>query len=477
MTGSFKNDEKELMKIFFENTLFSDGIKMDNLERRIFNQQGPPSNDLGQLGIELIVRPECNQKCSYCYIHNFGKELYPIEERVSNEQILNNLRILLNYIFNEQKVYINRWELFAGDLFYDDFIFDIYQVFYDILLPINQMYKMLMVQHPIFLLMPCNCSFITNSNQVQKLEEWIKKFREINVDIVYSCSTDGKYATLTREGKQLDDDYWNTLFTFLEKHHWGCHPMVAADNIDKWIENYDWWCEQYQKYDLGTNDFQPMMLEVRNDNWTPEKIQQYCQLLDHMITKRLQLCDNELDKLAYHLFKGDGRFNTLPALNQYDPIKLQSFFDPLQNQKISCSIQGLIHITLNNLNIVPCHRTCYRQFRAGQFIVEDGKIIDFEPFNVNTFLSILYVNATKQVKCINCIYNRLCLKGCLGAQYETNGEIFQPAISVCNFFEAKYNFLITKYYQMGIIPSAISQGLIEDNMIHYYEEASMAYLE
>ena len=29
--------------------------------------------------IELIIRPECNQKCQYCYITNHGDELYPKE--------------------------------------------------------------------------------------------------------------------------------------------------------------------------------------------------------------------------------------------------------------------------------------------------------------------------------------------------------------------------------------------------------------
>jgi DNA repair photolyase len=27
--------------------------------------------------VELIIRPECNQKCEYCYIYKYGDKLYP----------------------------------------------------------------------------------------------------------------------------------------------------------------------------------------------------------------------------------------------------------------------------------------------------------------------------------------------------------------------------------------------------------------
>ena len=36
---------------------------------------------------ELVIRPECNQNCSYCYITQHGKELYPLEKRVDTETI------------------------------------------------------------------------------------------------------------------------------------------------------------------------------------------------------------------------------------------------------------------------------------------------------------------------------------------------------------------------------------------------------
>jgi sulfatase maturation enzyme AslB (radical SAM superfamily) len=28
--------------------------------------------------VELIIRPECNQQCKYCYLKQYGHESYPI---------------------------------------------------------------------------------------------------------------------------------------------------------------------------------------------------------------------------------------------------------------------------------------------------------------------------------------------------------------------------------------------------------------
>jgi hypothetical protein len=45
----------------------------------------------------------------------------------------------------------------------------------------------------------------------------------------------------------------------------------------------------------------------------------------------------------------------------------------------------------------------------------------------------------------------ICHKGCLGAQYESSGELFYPAISVCNLSIEKCKFLINKYYTSGVL--------------------------
>ena len=63
-------EDKEMLKTFLNNYLFKNKIK---------NKLVASNAD-----VELIIRPECNQKCSYCYITKYGNELYPPEKRVDN---------------------------------------------------------------------------------------------------------------------------------------------------------------------------------------------------------------------------------------------------------------------------------------------------------------------------------------------------------------------------------------------------------
>ena len=138
----YYENEKELVKTFLRELLFNEdnttnSIYHLNLADMDLEREKRESRKYNYL--ELIIRPECNLKCEYCYIAEHGKELYPVEQRVSNETILNNLDILLNYIYNKNDLFIRRFSLFSGDLFYDNFIFDILDVFY------KYMYKQFIV--------------------------------------------------------------------------------------------------------------------------------------------------------------------------------------------------------------------------------------------------------------------------------------------------------------------------------------------
>jgi len=223
----------------------------------------------GGMNIELIVRPDCNQKCEYCYIAKYGHKSYPIEERVSNEEILKNLDSFLDYIYNDREYFVGDWELFAGDMFYDGLYFDLLDVFYKYISVEYEKHTNLYLDPHIHIFAPINFSFIENEEYVKKFDEYFFKFQKIGVDLGFSCSTDGKYAVSTREKRTLSDDYFDKIFTFMKKYHHRPHPMIAAVNIENWIENYDWWREQFKKYFYeDPTDFLPMMLEVRNDDWT-----------------------------------------------------------------------------------------------------------------------------------------------------------------------------------------------------------------
>ena len=109
-----------------------------------------------------------------------------------------------------------------------------------------------------------------------KTEQDLEKMKTLGITICFSYSGDGKYLTDTRERTDISDELYDEIFSLIARHpEFGCHPMVGACNISKWVENYDWWLDQYKKYFPNDEDFQPSMLEVRNDDWTKENIQDY----------------------------------------------------------------------------------------------------------------------------------------------------------------------------------------------------------
>ena len=471
MNLNYKLDEKEVFKFYVEKSTFDTekfGFEFlsDDRFHTPFNESSPIKI------VELIVRPECNQKCEYCYIARYSKELYPIEQRISREQILNNIRIVLDWVFNIKSVYINHWELFAGDLFYDDLYFDIIDIFTEFLRDKIDQYPSVFKRYPGVILTPSNFSFIRSPEKKKRLEQYIEDFqKEFNWELGFSISTDGKYGVDTREQIPLSDDYFDSLFQWgLDHPANGFHCIISVSNIDNAIKNYDWWREQCTKWYKGTkkekNDWIPYWLVARQDEWTQESIDKFLQLLDYMIIDRLHMCDDDIDKLAIHIF-GDQKINddmNLPSnIITNDLIQFRAV-NSMDMTHLLCGVTTATIINISNLTFAPCHRLTYEMFQGGNFVVENNKIIDIEPFNVCTYIAAKMGKADTFPVCSNCPHNMVCTKGCLGAQFESSGELFLPIESVCHLFHETNYFLLWKYSKMGVINSAKQQHLLSTEL-------------
>ena len=114
---TFDEEEKDLFKTFID-TYMLPGVKTDNT----YWQEGE--------FVEIIVNPGCNQQCSYCYLHNYGKDLYPMETRGTKEQQLKNLTLFLDYLI-ERKIFVRSWEIYGGDLLHDGILWDIFDIYID----------------------------------------------------------------------------------------------------------------------------------------------------------------------------------------------------------------------------------------------------------------------------------------------------------------------------------------------------------
>jgi len=85
-------------------------------------------------------------------------------------------------------------------------------------------------------------------------------------------------------------------------------------------------------------------------------------------------------------------------------------------------------------------------------------------------LTISNIQSNSLPKCSCCAYRHFCIKGCLGSQYESSGEVFVPIPTVCEMFIQKIEFLYKTYKEMGVFDSAIRQKLLFEDELSALKE-------
>lgn len=412
--------------------------------------------------IELIIRPECNQKCQYCYLIQHGHETYPY--RASKEQIIHNMELFINYLI-EKDYKIKKIDLFAGDMFYDN-------LFFDIIKPVKKYFIYLNEAHPEFIdyyknnpekncgyqgltiSIPCNMSFCADDSKIEKVRQICNEFLDINVKIFFSYSTDGIYATNIREHKILSEEYFNKIFAFCEEMNWGLHPMISYESIDNAINNYEWFKKKMRQYRLNNGSSIPCYLEVRNDGWTKKDIQKYQEFLRYHLN---DIFHNWFNSNLHPLFNKYFREFELDENGKY--VRSKHFdslgrFNTLTDTGPTCGLgQMSMMVNIGDLNLVPCHRLAYPELRGGVFITNEDntKIIDLQASEfVNAYFNLVTNNNLLKPKCVSCIYNPFCIKGCHGAQYEKFADPYFSIPSVCELFQAKIKTLIEYYHSIGM---------------------------
>ena len=468
-------EDKEFLNSFLDCILYEQNEK-ELIEQAHYFDYHPYFDS-----INLIIRPQCNQQCSYCYITQHGNELYP--ERPSRGETLNNVDLLLKYLYNKKLLFPYNFHLFAGDLFYDDIFFDLMDIFakhfenikkkYPELFQKNNQFVRNKNQETIRIIIPSNLAFVyTHPEKAKRVAEYYHRFLETyNARISFSWSTDGLYAVDNREKKTLPQDYFDKILDFCIELEIGPHPMIAPENIENWKENYDWWLEINEKLNIGTNhfgDFQPMMLEVRNHYWTDKQIDSYLELLDHAMEIRYERCGKDAEKLAYHLFNSyDKDLEKNPLyMNQYDFLTMR-WMDEKDTfvERQGCTLFQGINLNCTNLSLVLCHRLTYKHLTAAYFVVDkEGKeIIDLVPQNPTIYTAVKSSKAMWYPKCCACPIKNLCLKGCMGANFEYSGEILLAPPQVCKLFKRKFYHLLDLYEKYGVLKIAISKGYVQND--------------
>lgn len=449
MDKTFQEENNELLEFILSNCFYQHWMNPN-----------PKDAQFGMRMLELNLTASCNQKCKYCYLTMHGDQLYPRELR-NKDKIISNLKLLVDY-YLEKGYHPGRIDFFSGEIWGTALGNEAFDVIYDAIA--NRKWGVN------YIMIPSNMSFLLDREKRKTIEDYIAAFKKIGVRLTFSGSIDGKY--LEEENRPFNndsnnvfknsDDWYNFLFNWCKKYSFAFHPMVAANGIEKWKDNYLWWNKMFEKFGLDPVDY-GMYLEVRNDDWSLDKIYGYVDFLNYMMDYDFE---NIYNKRIDKFFEA-----TVPKNHSagYCPYML------LDNGiGWGCGIDKTIIVRVGDLAIGPCHRTCYEQFIYGHYDIQDNKIIGVKASNVQ-LANFVFMGSTHSMgKCNNCPIMRYCLRGCLGAQFEYTGEILQPIDSVCNELKAKTIFLYLKYKQLEFFDLAKSKRYqYQEQLLSGFEKKCM----
>ena len=429
----------------------------------------------GPLEVELIVSPKCNLACKYCYVNRYYHQVYP-DDMYDPQLVIENSMKYLKAL--TKKGLAPNIDIFSGE-------FLAQKVGYDLLEEMYNYYKDLPLDlRPKTIVIPSNFTFICSDELTQHVKDLIHKFWSIDIFLYLSASVEGKILEENRPASRIidlnlevvrDDAYYDKVLEFMKEFGFGCHPMVAAEGIEKWIDNFNWWQEMLKKHDMPWDSI--YLLEVRNaDYWTEEQLLEYKKFLRYIFNFAIERCKaTNIDFLDWclklnHSSENNDDDDSVGWTNGFN-ILMQPFSTNANG--IGCNIQPHTAVRCADLMVVPCHRLMYEQFHIGKIVIDDNYDMHFDTINAELGLTLPMINADIFPKCNTCPINQCCIQGCLGAQYEATGDLFTPIPTICRMMYVKLATLIDCWKESGYweqLVQIINPKILKQLLRFYYEK-------
>lgn len=388
----------------------------------------------GDKQIEFFINGICSANCSYCYLKKYQKELFPIE-LLNFDQILKNTDKLIKwYIKNKFKCNIN---IFSGELFTTKIGISVLDIFYNNFKNVDFQFR------PKKIVIPDNMNFINSSELTQQIQHYIDLFNLLNIQLIFSASIDGKECEFGRT--EQNSDFYIKCFNFLNKNNFACHPMISSQNIKYWEKNYKWWINNAPAQISKSL----MMLEVRDETWTKDSIQDLINFCNYLIDFKLKyFFNNDLKEFTKYIFQ----LPTNKLWCNYSPelIDIHSYFN--SRDEITCSFSNNLIIRVSDLALCLCHRLSYENLLLGYFNEKDNKLLDIQM--KDNSVPLLIVKAHYKQSCMPCCeqcpIQPICIGYCCGNSYENYKNLLVPTQEVCTMYKCKNLFLLKKYDDLGL---------------------------
>lgn len=413
-----------------------------------------PSKEESEIPLlDLFITPTCNQQCTYCYVQKHKQFLYP-DEINNKEVILHNLRLFLDYCL-EKGYTFKRIDLFSGEIYgypFGNAVFDIF---------LEYIKKGVKIE---FISVPTNASFCFSQELISIMNKYIFQFEILHCRLSLSISFDGPEIDklsrpLLQNGVTKNNDYLTNLIQFMKLNRFGFHPMIDPATIELQKSNYDSWLKLLEENFLdeemiGTYG-QVMMLETRENTWTEDKIITFLEWVKYIAHKDIEV-----------FFKGNvENFFRINAYLENLIDVFPEYFGPRQitwtgytpyrlgpaGNSFGCVFGKSICIRMGDLAIGSCHRVMYPKFQLGKFIIDkdQDKITDIECYNYPLTSATLITGVKTKPFCATCPIKDVCIKPCIGANYENSQELFYPVPENCTLQKAKTVFLYYLYKSLG----------------------------